>query len=240
MQVFTAHSRKFFAVTDRLTAAADTAAGAGHDFYEVIRYIAAPDSLEEFSGVAEATDNGGADRSSVKVEGCFCESIVLVDGTDVVKEIRVRIFAGQGVVSSTKRCFHDTAGCAEDDAGTGPLLHEAVRFAVRQHFRPDVGLAKHSGELSCGQYDVHILACVFFIVEIHVCLCLFCYARHNGYGNNIFRIHADGLGEVGLHDSAEHLLRGFRGGKLRNHLRELGLYKTQPARTAGGEHRPVV
>ena len=60
VQVFTAHTCKFFAVTDRLSAAADTAAGAGHDFYEVIRYIAAPDRLEEFSCVAEATDNGGA------------------------------------------------------------------------------------------------------------------------------------------------------------------------------------
>ena len=120
VQVFTAHTCKFFAVTERLSAAADTAAGAGHDFYEVIRYIAAPDRLEEFSCVAEAADNGGADRGSVKVEVCFCECIILIDGTDVIKEIRVRIFAGQGMVSGSKCRLHDTAGCAEDDAGTGP------------------------------------------------------------------------------------------------------------------------
>ena len=239
MQVFTAHSRKFFAVTDRLSAAADTAAGAGHDFYEVIRYIAAPDSLEEFSGVAEATDNGGAYRSSVKVEDCFCECIVLIDGADVVKEIRVRIFGGQSMVSGTKCCFHDAAGSAKDDAGTGPLLHEAVWLAVSQHFRPEVGFTQHAGELSCGQYDVHVLTCVFFIVEIHVCLCFFCNTGHNGYGHNVFRIHADGLRKVSLHNRAKHLLRRFRGRKLRHHFRELGFNKTQPAR-AGGEHRPVV
>ena len=144
------------------------------------------------------------------------------------------------MISGAKRCFHDAAGRAEDNAGTGPLLHQAVRFPVCQHCRPDVGLAKHSGKLSCGQHDVYVLACVFFIVEIHVCLCLFCNAGHNGYGNNVFRSGADGLREISLHDCAKHLLWRFRGGKLPHHLRELGLYKAQPARAAGGEHRSAI
>ena len=65
-------------------------------------------------------------------------------------------------------------------------------------------------------------------------------ARHDGDREDLIRIYAQLLRDIGLGDRAEHLLRRFRGRKVFHHIRILCLHETQPTRTTGSKHRPFV
>ena len=97
--------------------------------------------------------------------------------------------------------------------------------------------ADHAIKLPCGKHDVCLVSRIFFIEKLHICLALFCHARHYGNRADLLRIHTEILCEISLHHRSEHLLRALRGGELRYQMRIFALDKTDPARTTGSKHR---
>ena len=60
VQLLAQHAGTFLAVMNGLAAAAHAAAGAGHDFYEVIMHLAGLQILDEAASITKAADGAGA------------------------------------------------------------------------------------------------------------------------------------------------------------------------------------
>lgn len=102
---------------DGLSAAADTAAGAGHDLDEDIVGLAALYPADKLLGVLQTVGHGHLQGGAVEVNGG------LLDGVDVAP-YGVKLQPGQGLagvelVGGAQGGLHNAAGSAEDGAGAG-------------------------------------------------------------------------------------------------------------------------
>ena len=98
----------------------------------------------------------------------------------------------------------------------------------------------HTDRLAGGEGEIHVRISAGIVHRSDRAFVLLRQARHDGYGIDLLRIHAQNVRIVALGHRAEHLLRGLRGGELIHELRIMRLHEAHPARAAGGEHRELV
>ena len=95
-----------------------------------------------------------------------------------------------------------------------------------------MGRTDHLHEFSRREDRIDIMSGILPIEQVHFPLAFLCHARHNGEGKDLIRRNSEFFRKICLHDRPEHLLRGFRRGKVVHHVRELGLCEAHPARAA--------
>ena len=111
-----------------LAAAADAAAGAGHDLDHVERLLAGLDLVEQHLGVGQAV--GHADVDVVLADG----HVGLAEpfhGADLGEFQPVGRLAGDQLGGGAERGFHHAAGGAEDVAGAAGHAQRGVELARR-------------------------------------------------------------------------------------------------------------
>ncbi len=134
-----------------LAAAADAAAGAGHDLDDVERLLAGLDLVEDRLGVLQAVGHGDVD-------------VVLADGhVDLAEALHradlgelqpVGRLAGDQFGRCAERRLHHAAGRAEDVAGAAGQAQRRVELAVGQHGEIDAVALDHPYQLARGQHGV--------------------------------------------------------------------------------------
>ena len=102
--------------SERLTAAANTAARAAHDFDKLVICFSGTNLVHQYTGIFQTVGNGNLNRCSIQVEGRFFNALM----TAASGEIQAfRLFAGDYLVYCTDSRFHNAAGGAEDSACAG-------------------------------------------------------------------------------------------------------------------------
>ncbi len=142
---------------DGLAAAADTAAGAGHDFDKVVGTDTLFDLFHDGAGIFEGMGNGDAHVTAGQADGAFF---------DAVKAAHVQEFelfeglAGDFFVDGAQGCFHDAAGSAEDGAGAGGEAQGAVKVVFGELPDRQAHVFDEFDEFAGSQHNVHIAAAV--------------------------------------------------------------------------------
>ena len=219
----------------RLAAAVDAAAGAAHDFDELIGAFAFADLIHKNFCVLHAVCNSEAENLAVDFDLGFFDAVEAADGGKCDCAV---FFAGEYVVNSSESCFHNAAGYAEDDACAGSFAHDIlVEFFIGKLGEYDTGAADHIAEFADGENCVNVFKtfCVdhfgsFFLEFL-------CGAGHDGNYEDIFGVKAVFFCVVALEDCTLHLVRRFAGRKVVELVCIIGFAVVDPAGGAGSDHR---
>ena len=223
-----------------LTAAADAAAGAGHDLDEVVLLLTGLQPLDHLPGVGRAVDHSHIHGHTVDVQTGLPDAVVAPDGLQVQQGLG-GLLAGDKGVSRPQGGLHDAAGVAEDDARAGGLAHQAVIVAVRQGGEVHALLLGPQGQLPGGDDLVHIPHggdAQLFARRIHLGAANFKLlgrAGSQGHIDDLLRVNAHLLGKVGLDGGALHPDGALGAGDVGQQLRVIGLRELDPGGAAAGE-----
>ena len=219
---------------DRLSAAADAASGAGHNFYEVVGDAALFQLVEELSGIAQTVDDRDLERCARQVENLLLPA---VHAADVTEGIGSGILAGDKVVGASESGLHDASSRAENVARAGTDAERHIRLGLRELRGVEVLQADQADKLAVRDGDIHF-GCALVIDHGRVgALRLLGQAGHDRDNEDLGGIHVQELSVVALGDGAEHLLRRLGGRELVHELGIVRLAEPHPAGAAGGEHR---
>ena len=213
----------------RLSAAADAAVGAGHDFNEVKVLFSALDLLDQLVGIAEAVGNCDA---KVEVTGGNLECLDAFQTTDTAFGNRLEGIGGCIIQHTADDGFRHTTRDAEDDAGTGVVTERIIRFGIRQVGKVDTGSLDQAAQLIRCEDEVDQALAVLLQFGT-LCFELLGGAGHDCYGIDILIL------ELLTDQGTEHLHRAAAGGYLRHQVRMCLLNMLDPAGAAGGEHREL-
>ena len=220
-------------IHDGLAAAVDAAAGASHDFHEVVGGFTGLDLLDQLLGSAGGVGDGHLQVQAADGHFSFLHTLDAAQG--LVLHV-LHAAALEPVSSGTQGSFHDTAGRAEDGSRTGGLSHQLVEaLFVGQLGELDAGRLDHAGQLTGGDGDIHST----HAVQGHLGtggLELLGGAGHHSHDHDLLGIHAGLLSPVGLDDGAFHLHGRLAGGQVGDQLGEVVLAVLDPSGRAGGEH----
>ena len=213
----------------KLSAAADAAVRASHDFDEIELLFALFDLLDESICIAEAVYYADTDLEIACgnfEDLCAFEAAdtALCDGLQGVR---------RGISKDvTDDCFGNTAGVAKDGAGTGCLAERIVRLGIREISKVDTGFFNHADEFLRGEDEIDQALAVFF--KLGAC----CFELLGGAGHNGDRVDFFIL-ELLADDGAHHCHRAAAGRDLRHELGMSMLNMLDPAGAAGSEHREL-
>ena len=227
-----------------LAAAGDAAAGAAHDFDEVVGAGAGCDLVHQLLGAGQAAGDGDLDFQTfgsfpfrldvLQLDGGFLDLIQTNDGADV-QVGEGQLTAGDDLVDGTQGSFHNAAGQAEDVGRAGGQAQRIVEFFFRQSQEVDAGGLDHVAQLAGGEDRVHVLHAVVGQLGTGA-FGLLGGAGHDGDDVHLFGLLADLFGVVALDDGAHHLMRGFAGAQMAQLIRIMGFDVLDPAGGAGGHH----
>ena len=211
----------------RLTAAVDATARAGHDFHEVIVLLARAYGLDHLARAGETGRHGDLDGDTGDLVGGFFDGLsaahfLEVDGLEL---------AVHHVRSGTERRFHDAARRTEYRAAARRHVERIVVILVGQVAELDARRLDHLGELARRYGDVHVVV-EFLTGDLE----LLCRAGYYAHHEQVFGIDAVLLAVIRFEHAAEHLLRGFAGGEIIQHVGIIVLHELYPAGAAGREH----
>ena len=111
----------------RLPAAANAAAGAGHDLNEMIGLFAFPHPLDHPAGVGGAVDHRHIHGQAVDGKAGFPDALIPANRLQVQQFLR-RVFSGDEEIGGAQCGLHHAAGVAENHAGAGALAEHAVEL----------------------------------------------------------------------------------------------------------------
>ena len=219
---------------DRLTAAVYAAAGACHDFHEVIFRFARLDLVKKSGSVSEAVGNGQLDFQISDLDRSLLDSL---QASDIMIFDILQILTCKDIGHRSQSRLHNAAGSAEDNACTGSRSERTFKFALALR-KFDARLADHPRQLTGRQDIVHIL--ISLIAEFRSRRLEFLrYARHDGYRHDLRRIDVVSLRVVRFQHGAEHLVRRLAGGEIVEKFRIVVLAVLDPARAAGRDQRQL-
>ena len=215
------------AFVNGLTAAADAAAGAGHNLHEVVVHLAVFDGVAQIVGVLQAAYDGNGKLFAGQIVGNLAPAFATAYGAEGVG---IGIFARYQEVCAAQGSFHNAAGGTEDMPRARGFTqgHVELFFGQALHVH-ELGL-QHAAELTRGKNHVNIGAGAG---GVHVgvgAFGLLCNARHDGNHGNLRWVNTQDLGIVVLGNGTENLLGRFRGGKV---LYQAGVLRLQEAYPAG-------
>ena len=220
-------------VDDRSTAAGYAAARAAHDLDEIVFLLAALNEVEEFGSVAGTVSDGDADNFAAQVNFGFFDTFGTADSVefDVIER-----FTGNDFINGTESGFHNAAGSTEDDARAGGFTEDGIEVFVGETREVDTRVLDHSGKFANGKDCVDVGETVVFKL-VSACLELFGGTRHYRNDVDIFGVDTRFFGIVGFNKRAEHLVRRFAGGEVRDEFGIEFFAVFDPAGRAGGDHR---
>ena len=224
---------------DWLSTTAGASSRAGHHFHKVIFYFFTKNRFTASTCMTQRIYNRNTDLLTLKFKFFFCPRICLMFTESVYffKQVGRRIFTHYLKVSGTKSCLHHAACGTENYAGAGVFAHEFIKWCIRYAICRDMFFLQKSCNFSGGKNHIHIICPKGSLHGIHVALCFFRNARHDGNRKDFFRINSDFFCKVSLHYRTEHLLWTLCGRKLWYKFRKLLFNKANPSRTAAGKHR---
>ena len=225
-----------FAVVNRLAAAANAAAGAGHNFHEVIMNLACFELVEQLACITQAAYRAGTQCCAAEGEFAYLAAFC---AANVGEGIFRSFLAFDYMVGGTQCCFHNAAAGTEDNCGAGALAQRIIKGQFTQHCRVDVLGTQQADKLACGEYDIYIMGTAAAHRE-ESGLAFFGNAGHDGNRADFLRLQALLLCKIRFCQRTENLLRRFGGGKVRHEVRMSFVDIAYPAGAAGGEHRPTV
>ena len=208
IQVLSTFKCALFAVVDRLSATTDASSRTRHNFYKVIVHFTGFDLANQFSCISKSADYCSSHCNIINLEICFLNAVIFIESlaSDCCKCLCRRILTFDDIVSRPKCRLHNSTGCTEDDSGSGSLMHRAVTLNIYQCLWADMCRTDHSDQLTCGDNCINIMSCIFFIIKIHLTLCLLSHTWHNRYSIDLLRTYAQLLCKICLHNCTEHLL----------------------------------
>ncbi len=216
-----------------LTTAVDAAAGAAHNLDEGVGRLACTDIVHDGLGILHTVCNGNLDINTAEGEGSFLDA---VEATNLVELDGTILLAFEYIVSGTESSLHNTTGNTEDNAGACVGTYEVlIEVLVGELCKVNAGTLDEIAELTGCENAVNISVAVYFHLGT-LFLELLCGAGHNGYNEDILGINAVLLSEVGLDDSAFHLVGGLAGGQVINLIAIVVLAVVNPSGRAGGDH----
>ena len=227
--------RKEYGTDIRLAAAVDAAAGASHDFDELIRAFAFSDLVHKNFCVLHSVCNSETENLAVDFDLGFFDAVKSADGS----ESNCAVFlAGENVVNGSESRFHNAAGYAEDYACAGSFAHDIlVKVFIRKFVENNTASADHIGKFANGENRVNVFKafCVdhfgsFFFKFL-------CGAGHDGNNENIFGVDSVFFSIIALDDCALHLVRRFAGRKMVKLVCVIGFAIVYPAGGTGSDHR---
>ena len=220
---------------DRLAAAGDAAARAGHHFDEVELRLAGLDLLDQFAGVGKAVHHRDAELFAGDFEGRF---LARSQAAGLLEIDLLKGFAADLFDREAQGRFHHAAGGSEDHAAAGGEAERHVESRRFEFIEFDSHRFDHRSEFYGGQHVIDLGTAV--ALELRQLRLEFLRgAGHHRNHDQIFRLHAE-LGGQGLAgDRAEDGLRRTGGGDVRQHFRVESLRELHPRRAAAGEHRQL-
>ena len=208
-----------------LTAAVYTAAGARHNLNKVSLVLAALNTLQQLGSIAGAAGNRHSHRHISQLVLCKLDAL----GASDILEVHLFKGGAENCLSrSTESSLHNAAGCAEDSAGSGADVNRLVELLVCKSPEVDSGGLNKSAKLSGGNCNIHIHQTIVGLT-VATDLKLLSRTGDSGYEYHILGVNAHLLAEVGLIDSAEHLLRRLAGGEVFGHFGEIMLAVLDPS-----------
>ena len=219
----------------RLAAAVDAAAGASHDFDELIRAFAFSDLVHKNFCVLHSVCNSETENLAVDFDLGFFDAVKSADGS----ESNCAVFlAGENVVNGSESRFHNAAGYAEDNACAGSFAHDIlVEFFVRKFGEYDTASADHIAEFAGCDNCVNVFKTFAVNHFGSFFFKLLCSAGHYGNNKDIFRVDSVFFGIITFDYCALHLMRRFAGRKVVKLICIIGFAIVYPARGAGSYHR---
>ena len=218
-----------------LAAAVDTAAGAGHDFDELIVGFAFLDGPEDLLGVGKAGADGDFQGQAAHGVGGFLDAFGSPDFLEV-QRFAGSIPAGEPVGCGAEGSLHNAASCAEDQTGAGVDAKRCVVILVGEVHEVKAGGLDHPGKLPGSQGNVHIGdACGRLVFPSH--LKFLGGAGHDGDHSHVLGVDAQLFGVPGLGHGAEHLLGRLAAGQVGEEFGEIVLAVLDPSGRAGGDER---
>ena len=198
----------------RLTSAIDAAAGASHDFDDVIFLLALANHLANFVDVGKAKDLAEIELDAGDFDFGFADAFGTTEGF----EIEVFGFlAGEFFGCETNDSFGHTAGCAVNDASAAFEAHGIVAGFVGQAVEVNAEFADEVGQF-CGRHrDIDVADAVmaeFFAGNFE----FLGRAGHDGNDEDVLVLFADFLGQHAAEEGGAHFLRGFAAGEAAEHI----------------------
>ena len=226
----------------RLTAAADTAAAARHDFDEVVARLDAvldifTDFVQHLLDVAHLVGDGDVDLRALDIDRRGLDAVHTTDRAELDR--RRLILLGDEAVGRAKSRFHNAAGDAEDRAGTGVGAEQIIRRFIRKRHEVDTCGLDHAGEFTGRENDIRILLAGRRHRLVAGDLELLRRAGHDGGDVHLLAVDAVLLGPISLGESGEHLLRRLRGREVLGEVRRVLLHPVSPRGAAGGDEREL-
>ena len=218
-----------------LAAAVDAAAGAAHDFDELIGAFAFADLVHKDFCIFHAVGNSKAKDLAVDFDLGFLDAVESTYGSEGDGAV---FLAGKNVVNGTESCFHNAAGYAEDNACAGCFAHDVgIEFLIRKLVENDTAAADHFCKFAGSKNGVNIFKAVFIYHFGTLFFKFLCGAGHDGYNKDIFGVDAILFCIIGFDDCALHLVGRLAGRKVIELICVIGFAIVYPAGGAGSDHR---
>ena len=198
---------------DGLAAAVDAAAGACHDLDEEIFLLSGSDHINDLAGISEAAGDTDIYFRAVDAVGRFLDALSSAD----IHEVDL------------------PAGSAEDLTCAGSDSEGIVKLFALEIFEHNTCALDHAGEFSGGDGYIDIRDSLVGQLGSGDLEFLGCAGDHADHVQ-ILGIDVVLLSIVALEESAEHALRGFAGGQVRQHCGIVVLHELDPAGAAGCKH----
>ena len=221
---------------DRLSGAANAAAGAGHDFDQVVLALPAPHLLDHVHGVLQSVDHRQLKFHLAGRDGGLAQPVL---AADVGKIDRVERHALQRLHRVAQHGLGHAAACAKNDPGAGlePQRHvERLRFKIS---KPKASLLNHPGKLLCREHVIDLGPAVGGKLR-QLGLELLRRAGHDRHHDQVVGRHAQPLGQNPLGQRAKHLLRRPAARQVVEQVGAKLLGKLHPARAARSELRQAL
>ena len=227
--------RKEYGTDIGLAAAVDAAAGAAHDFDEMIGAFSLADLFHKNFCVFHSVGNGKTKNLAVDFNLGFFDSVETANGGESDCSV---FLAGKNVVNGTKSSFHNAAGYAEDNARAGSFAHDIrIKFLIRKFCENNTASADHIAKFTGGDNGINVFK-AFGVYHFGTFFFkFFCGAGHYGNNKNIFGVNAVFFRIIAFNDGALHLMRRFAGRKMVKLICVIGFAIVYPTGRAGGDHR---
>ena len=220
-----------------LTAAADAAAAASHNFDEVVTRLDAvlevfTDLVQDLLDIAHLVSDGNIDLGIADFDRSGLNTFHTANFLEVDR--RRCSFLSDQAVSRTKSRFHNAARDAEDRASARVSAEKIIGRLFGKAQEVDAGGLDHASELAGRQDNIGILATAGLHVLVTRNLVLLGRAGHDGGHVDVLAGDRVLLGPVGLGENGEHLL-----GRLgrREILGEVGSVLLHPVGPRGAAAR---
>lgn len=215
---------------DRLAAAHDASAGAGHDLNEVVLLLAGFHGLQHLPGVCQTGSHADLHIQTVVGNAEFPDALIAPCAALRDRTQGCRVVA---LDQTAQNRFRHAAGSAEDHAAAGADAEGHIAGFGRKRLKVDAVGVDHPDQLGGGEHVIRVLPLVG-VALLALRLHFLGGTGHDGDYDGLFPLGVGLVPVVILQDCGEHGLRRTAGGDIFLEFRILVLHELDPRGAAGG------